>query len=105
MSPTFLGGSLRSTGGSDPGSFQITASALVPRVCEILCAPFKSGGFLVAQSVRNPPAMWETWVQSLGWDDPLEKGMETQASILAWRIPMDRGAWQAIVHEVTKIQP
>ena len=48
--------------------------------------------------------MWETWVQSLGWDDPLEKGMETHASILAWRIPMDRGAWQAIVHEVTKIQ-
>ena len=37
--------------------------------------------------VKNLPAMWETWVQSLGWDDPLEKGMATHSSILAWRIP------------------
>ena len=36
--------------------------------------------------------MWETYVQSLGWEDPLEEGMTTHASILAWRIPMDRGA-------------
>ena len=42
---------------------------------------------LVAQLVKNPPAMWETWVLSLGWKDPLEKGSPTQASILAWRIP------------------
>ena len=42
---------------------------------------------LVAQMVKNPPAMWETWVQSLGWEDPLEKGMATYSSILAWRIP------------------
>ena len=42
---------------------------------------------LVAQSVKNPPAMWETWVWSLGWEDPLEKGMATQSSILAWRTP------------------
>ena len=42
---------------------------------------------LVAQLVRNPPAMWETWVQSLGWEDPLEKGKATHSSILAWRIP------------------
>ena len=47
---------------------------------------------LVAQIVKNPPAMWETWVQSLGWEDSLEKGMATHSSILAWRIPMDRGA-------------
>ena len=100
----FLGGSPRSTSGSDPGSFQITASALVPRVCKIWCAPFKSGGFLVAQSVKNLPAMWETWVQSLDWDDPLEKSMATHSSILAWRIPMDRGAWQVIVRGVTKSQ-
>ena len=46
--------------------------------------------------------MWETWVQSLGWEDPLEEGMETHSSFLAWRIPMDRGAWQATVHVVTK---
>ena len=42
---------------------------------------------LVAQLVKNPPAMWETWVQSLGWEDLLEKGMDTYSSILAWRIP------------------
>ena len=48
---------------------------------------------LVAQTVKNLPAMQETWVRSLGWEDPLEEGMATQSSILAWRIPMDRGAW------------
>ena len=42
---------------------------------------------LVAQLVKNPPAMRETWVQSLGWEDPLEKGKATHSSILAWRIP------------------
>ena len=42
---------------------------------------------LVAQLVKNPPAMWETWVGSLGWEDPLEKGKATHPSILAWRIP------------------
>ena len=42
---------------------------------------------LVAQLVKNPPAMWETWVQSLAWEDPLEKGLATHSSILAWRIP------------------
>ena len=42
---------------------------------------------LVAQLVKNLPEMWETWVQSLGWEDPLEKGKGTHASILAWRIP------------------
>ena len=41
----------------------------------------------VAQLVKNPPAMWETWVRSLGWEDPLEKGKATHSSILAWRIP------------------
>ena len=46
---------------------------------------------LVAQTVKNPLAIWETWVQSLGWEDPLEEGMATYSSILAWRIPMDRG--------------
>ena len=42
--------------------------------------------FLVAQTVKNPPAVLETWVQSLGWEDPLEKGMATHSSVLAWRI-------------------
>ena len=41
----------------------------------------------MAQTVKNLPAMWETWVQSLGWEDPLEKGMATHFSILAWKIP------------------
>ena len=45
--------------------------------------------------IKNPPAMRETWVRSLGWEDPLEKGMAAHSSILAWRIPLDRGAWQA----------
>ena len=45
--------------------------------------------------VKNPHAMWETWVQSLGWEDPLEESMATHSRILAWRIPMDRGAWWA----------
>ena len=54
--------------------------------------------------VKNLPAMWETWVLSLGWEDTLEEGMTTYSRILAWRIPMDRGAWQAIVHKVAKSQ-
>ena len=60
-----------------------------------LCAQMFS---LVAQMVKNLPAMRETWVQSLGWEDPLEKEMATHSSILAWRIPMDGGAWRATVH-------
>ena len=60
------------------------------------------GASLVAQTVKNLLAMWDTWVQSLGWEDSLEKGMATHSSILAWRIPMDRGEWWAAVHEVTK---
>ena len=48
---------------------------------------------LVAQMVKNLPAIWETWVKSLGWEDPLKEGMATYSSILAWRNPMDRGAW------------
>ena len=52
--------------------------------------------------VKNPPAMQETWVLSLGWEDPLEKGMATHSSTVAWRIPMDTGAWWAAVHGVTK---
>ena len=48
---------------------------------------------LVTQTVKNPPAVWETWVWLLGWEGPLEEGMATHSSILAWIIPMDRGAW------------
>ena len=42
---------------------------------------------LVAQTIKNPPAMWETWVRPLVWEDPLEEGMATHSSLLAWRIP------------------
>ena len=63
----------------------------------------KESRYLFIQMVaQNPPAMWETWVQSLGWEDLLEKGTATHPSILAWRIPMDRGVWGATVHGVAK---
>ena len=58
----------------------------------------------MSQTVKNLSAMWETWVQFSGWEDTLEEGMETHPSILAWRIPMDRGAWQATVHGAAKSQ-
>ena len=48
--------------------------------------------------VKNLPAMQKTWIRSLGWEDPLKESMAIHSSILAWRIPMDRGAWQATVH-------
>ena len=51
------------------------------------CLLKKPGTSLMAQLVKNLPAMWETWVRSLGWEDPLEKGKPTHSSILAWRIP------------------
>ena len=57
----------------------------------------------MAQMVKNLPATHETWVRSLGWEDPLEERMATHSSVLAWRIPMDRGAWRAVVHGVAKI--
>ena len=59
---------------------------------------------LLAQTVKNLPVMQDTWVQSLGWEDPLEEGMAIQSRILAWRIPMDRRDWQATVHGVTRSQ-
>ena len=54
--------------------------------------------------VKNLPAVWETWVQPLGWEDPLEEGMAIHSSILAWRIPVDRAALWTIVHGVAKSQ-
>ena len=57
-----------------------------------------SWAFLVAQLVKNPPAMQETWVRSLGWEDSLEKGKATHSSILAWKFP------DCIVHEVAMSQ-
>ena len=58
----------------------------------------------VAQVVKNPPATRETWVRSLDWEDTLKEGIATHSSTPAWRIPMDRGAWRATVHRVTKTE-
>ena len=58
--------------------------------------------FLVAQTVKNLPAVQETWVWSLGWEDPPEKEMATCSVILAWRIPWTEKPWWATVHEITK---
>ena len=52
--------------------------------------------------VKNPPAMQETWVLSLGWEDPLEEGMATHSSILAWRIPIDRDVLWATVYGIAE---
>ena len=57
---------------------------------------------LVAQTVKKLTAMLKTQVQSLGWEDPLEKGMATHSRILAWRIPWTEGAWWAVVHGIAK---
>ena len=71
----------------DPSS--IPGSARYTR--EGIGYPFQySRASLVAQMVKNPPAVRETWVQSLDWEDPLEEDMATHSSVLSWRIPMDR---------------
>ena len=57
---------------------------------------------MVAQTVKNPSAMQETWLLSLGWENPLEKDMATHSNILAWEIPMNRGAWRATVRGIEK---
>ena len=59
---------------------------------------------MVAQTVKHVSTMWETRVQSLGWEDPLEKEMTIHSSILALENLMDGGAWRATVHGVTKSQ-
>ena len=56
----------------------------------------------MAQLVKNLPAMRETWVRSLGWEDPLEEGIAIYFSILAWRISMDRETWWATVHGISE---
>ena len=79
----------------DPGS--------IPR--EQISYPLQySWASLVAQIVNTLPAMQETWIRSLGWEDTLEDGLAIHSSILAWRIPMDRRAWWATVHAVAKSQ-
>ena len=62
-------------------------SHLFKNFSQIVVIHTVKGASLVAQLVKNLPAIQETWVQSLGWEDPLEKGMATPSSILAWEIP------------------
>ena len=57
---------------------------------------------LVVQTVKKLPAMWETWVRSLGCEDPLEEGMVIQSSILSWRFHTNLGAWWTTVHSVAR---
>ena len=63
-----------------------------------------SWAFLVVQMLKTLPAIRETWVRSLSWEGSLEEDVATHSSILVWRIPMARGAWQATVHGVAKGQ-
>ena len=76
-----------------------TALSTVPGTWPINDTFFPMWASLVAQMVKNLPAMQETWVQSLGQEDPLEKGMAIHSSILAW---MGIGVWEDIAHGVTK---
>ena len=66
---------------------QVGRMSFACRTCRILTSIPLSGSSLVAQRLNRLPAMWETWVRSLGWEVPLEKEMATHSSILAWRIP------------------
>ena len=65
----------------------LTRRIFVGKVMSLLYNMLSRLVCVVAQLVKNPPAIWETWLQSLGWEDPLEKGKATHSSILAWRIP------------------
>ena len=71
---------------------------------EIICPIKIFGASLVAQMVKNLPATWETEIQSLGWENLLEKGMATYSSILTWRIPWTEEPGKPTVHGVTKSQ-
>ena len=73
----------------DPGAIPRLGTSLEEGIGYTLQYSWAS---LVAQLVKNPPAMWMTWVRSLGLEDPLEESMAIHSGILAWRIPMDRGA-------------
>ena len=67
-----------------------------------IVAPLSSWAFLVVQLVKNPSAIWETWVWSLGWEDPLEKGKATDSGILAWRIPWTVSQWGCKESDMTE---
>ena len=74
----------------------------IPPTLLFMCWVLTPWASLVAQMVKNPSLIQEPWVQSLGQEEPLEECTVTLSSILAWRIPMDRGAWQVVVHSVAQ---
>ena len=76
---------------------------LVTKESSYLGHPWLSRASLMSQTVKNPPALQETWVRSLGREDPLENGVATHSSIFAWEFH-GQGAWWAIVHGATKCQ-
>ena len=76
--------------------FLIAGTELIKVVEFIKSLLYVKRASLVAQMVKNIPAMLEAWVSSLDWEDPLEVGLATHSNILGWRIPVDRRAWQAI---------
>ena len=94
-------GSVQGFAGSSAGeesAYNSGDTSLIPRsgrsAGEGIGYPFQySWVSLVAQLVKDPPSLWETWVQSLIWEDPLETGMATHSSILAWRIPWTVYPW------------
>ena len=83
--------------------YHISKVVCIQQIVQILTFILKIWISLVAQMVKNLPAMQETRVQSLGWEDLLEKGMATHSSFLAWRIAMDKGACWATVHGVQRV--
>ena len=93
---------LFSRGSSQPRDwtqvFHIAGKFFTVWATRALVCIYGSRASLLAQMVKNLPTMQNTWVQSLGWEDPMGKRMATHSSIVTWRIPMDRGAWQGIVH-------
>ena len=68
---------------------------IVSRAMSLLISSSILGTYQPGKMVKHLSTMWETRVQSLGWEDPLEEGMTTHSSILAWKIPLDKGAWWA----------
>ena len=99
--PASAAGNESSCNAEDPGLIPGSESSLGEQIGYPLQYSWAS---LVAQTVKNLPAMQETWLRSLGWEEPQEEGMAIHCSILAWRIPIDSRAWWATVHRVAKSQ-
>ena len=84
--------------------WKFSVHIILKPTCRVLSITILAWASLVAQMVKSLPAVQETRVRPLGWEDPLEKEMATHSSILAWKNPMVRGAWQATVNGVTQSQ-